>query len=179
MRDDSFLAVHRQFRTTLWIAFFVFLTWAYFSELDVVATAQGGLVQDTVLRAEDGVVPKREALRMEGWVVNEDAFDVVPGMPALVMAVAYPQSYGWVEGEVVRVWADYKAPETTHNAKDEPPVYRISFALKRQSLSGDGHVYELKPGMSAYGVVQMGKRTVLDYLTSPVRKVLREAAMGP
>lgn len=178
MRDDPLLNEHRQFIRMLWAACIAFLVWAYFAELDFVVSTQGGLVQGAFVNAEGAVVPKGDALHMEGWVRNEDAAAVVPGLAALVRVAVYPQGNGWIEGEVARGWIDDKTRELRRNAKDEPPVYRISFTLKRQSLSLGGQDYELKAGMSAVGVVQLGKRTVLDYLTSPVRKVLHEAALG-
>ena len=123
------------------------------------------------------VVPKDEALRMEGWVRNEDAAYVAPGMPAKVKVAAYPfQKYGWVEAEVAWLGVDAETPESMRNAQGEPLFYRVRFTLKRQSLSRDGKPYELKPGMQAVGDIQIGKRTLVEYLTSPVRKVLLEAA---
>jgi HlyD family secretion protein len=123
------------------------------------------------------IVPKGERLRMEGWVRNEDAAFVSPGMPAKVKVAAYPfQKYGWVEAEVAWLGVDAETPESMKNAQGEPLFYRVRFELKRQALSRDGKPYELRPGMQVIGDIQIGKRTLVEYLTSPVRQVLLEAA---
>jgi HlyD family secretion protein len=122
------------------------------------------------------VVPQGEALRLEGWLRNEDAAYVTPGMPAKVKAAAYPfQKYGWVEAEVFWIGVDAETPESMRNAQGEPLFYRVRFDLKRQTLTRDGQAYALKPGMQAVGDIQIGKRTLFEYLTSPMRKVLLEA----
>jgi hemolysin D len=123
------------------------------------------------------VVPKSEPLRFEGWVRNEDAGYVAPGMPAKVKVTAFPfQKYGWAEAEVAWLGVDSETPESMRNAQGEPLFYRARFTLKSQGLIRDGQTYEFKPGMQAAGDVQVGKRTLVEYLTSPVRKVLLEAA---
>lgn len=123
------------------------------------------------------VVPDNEKLRFEGWVRNEDAAFVAPGMPAKVKLAAYPfQKYGWLEGEVSWLGVDAETPDSMRNAQGEPLFYRIRVDLRTQSLSRDGEQFETKPGMQAIGDVQIGSRTLLEYLTSPLRKTVLEAA---
>ena len=123
------------------------------------------------------VVPQGERLRFEGWVRNEDAAYVAPGMPAKVKLAAYPfQKYGWVEAEVAWLGVDSETPESMRNAQGEPLFYRMRLDLRVQELYRDGQEYAVKPGMQAVGDVQIGKRTLLEYLTSPMRKTLLEAA---
>lgn len=123
------------------------------------------------------VVPTDSPLQFEGWIRNEDAAYVVPGMPAKVKLAAYPfQKYGWVEAEVSWVGVDSETPQAMKNAQGEPLFYRARFALKAQALQRDGHAFEFKPGMQAVGDIQLGTRTLFEYLTSPARKVLLEAA---
>jgi hemolysin D len=123
------------------------------------------------------VVPAGEKLRFEGWIRNEDAAYVAPGMPAKVKLAAYPfQKYGWVEGEVAWLGVDSEIPESMRNAQGEPLFYRVRIDLKAQALKRDDQRYDVKPGMQAVGDVQIGSRTLLEYLTSPMRKTLLEAA---
>jgi len=123
------------------------------------------------------VVPAGEKLRFEGWVRNEDAAYVVPGMPAKVKLAAYPfQKYGWVEGEVAWLGVDAETPESMRNAQGEPLFYRMRIDLRTQQLVRDSERYEAKPGMQAVSDIQIGTRTLLEYLTSPMRKTLLEAA---
>lgn len=140
----------------------------------------GGLAAGQVVKAGQSLltlVPDGEKLRFEGWVRNEDAAYVTPGMPAKVKLAAYPfQKYGWAEGEVAWLGVDSETPESMRNAQGEPLFYRVRIDLKAQALLRDGQSYSVKPGMQAVGDVQIGKRTLLEYLTSPVRKTLLEAA---
>jgi hemolysin D len=123
------------------------------------------------------VVPAGEKLRFEGWVRNEDAAYLAPGMPAKVKLAAYPfQKYGWVDGEVAWLGVDAETPESMRNAQGEPLFYRLRVDLKAQQLIRDGERYEVKPGMQAVSDVQIGSRTLVEYLTSPMRKTLLEAA---
>lgn len=123
------------------------------------------------------VVPDGESLRMDGWVRNEDAAYVSPGMPAKVKVAAYPfQKYGWVEGEVAWLGVDSETPESMRNAQGQPLFYRMRVDFKRQELARNGKTYPLRPGMQVVADIQIGRRTLLEYLTSPMRRVLLEAA---
>ena len=51
MRQDPFLGTHRIFIVVLAATFFTLLVWAYFAEIDIVATAQGKLEPVTFVRA--------------------------------------------------------------------------------------------------------------------------------
>lgn len=123
------------------------------------------------------VVPAGEKLRFEGWLRNEDAAYVAPGIPVKVKLAAYPfQKYGWIEGEVAWLGVDSETPESMRNAQGEPLFYRVRVDLQAQELVRDGKHYEAKPGMQAVADVQIGSRTLVEYLTSPMRKTLLEAA---
>lgn len=123
------------------------------------------------------VVPSGEKLRFEGWVRNEDAAYIAPGMPTKVKLAAYPfQKYGWIEGEVSWLGVDSETPESMRNTQGEPLFYRMRIDLNTQALTRDGQQYDVKPGMQAVADVQIGSRTIWEYLTSPMRKTLLEAA---
>jgi len=123
------------------------------------------------------VVPDGEKLRFEGWLRNEDAAYVAPGMSVKVKLAAYPfQKYGWIEGEVAWLGVDAETPESMRNAQGEPLFYRVRVELREQELVRDGQRYATKPGMQAVADVQIGSRTLFEYLTSPMRKTLLEAA---
>ena len=57
-----------------------------------------------------------------------------------------------------------------------PLTYRASVALKTQSLTADGETYALAPGMQVAAEINLGTRTVLEYVLSPVQKAFHEAA---
>lgn len=123
------------------------------------------------------IVPDGDALIVEAWVRNEDIGFVSPGMPVKVKLAAYPfQKYGWLTGEVAVVGADSEVPESMRNAQGEPLFYKARVTLSTQSLSRDGKAFPVKPGMQASVDVQLGERSLLEYLTSPLKKAVLEAA---
>lgn len=123
------------------------------------------------------VVPENESLIAEVWVRNEDAGLVSPGMPVKVKLVAFPfQKYGWIEGEVRWIGADSETPEFMRNTAGETLFYRARIALNRQQLTRDGKQFQAKPGMQVVADIQLGERTLLEYLTSPLKKTVLEAA---
>lgn len=122
------------------------------------------------------LVPKGESLRFEGWLRNEDSGLVMPGMPSKVKLAAYQfQKYGWLDGELSWLGVDSETPDSMKNAAGEPLFYRVRVALPAQHLVVDGIPLPLKPGQQATADVQVGTRTVLEFLTSPVRKIILEA----
>ncbi len=123
------------------------------------------------------IVPDGDALVVEAWVRNEDIGFVSPGMPAKVKLAAYPfQKYGWLTGEVSVVGADSEVPDSMRTAQGEPLFYKARVTLSTQALSRDGKAFPVKPGMQASVDVQLGERSLLEYLTSPLKKAVLEAA---
>lgn len=123
------------------------------------------------------IVPTGEPLQFEGWLRNEDIAFAMPGMPIKVKLAAYPfQKYGWLEGDVTWLGADAETPESMKNERGEPLYFRVRAKLNTQGLKESGHPIQLQPGLSAIGDIQLGKRSLFEYLTSPVKKAIMEAA---
>lgn len=89
-----------------------------------------------------------------------------------------------VEGKVTHINAD--ATETpspnmrsdTLGGRDRPmgPLsYRAVVDLKSQSLAVNGAKYTLAPGMQVASEINLGTRTILEYVLSPVQKAWHEA----
>ena len=53
--------------------------------------------------------------------------------------------------------------------------YRALVELVNQSIERDGFVHSLTPGMQVSAEINLGDRTVLEYILSPVRKAFHEA----
>ncbi len=49
-------------------------------------------------------------------------------------------------------------------------------ALSQQSLKASGKTFNLSPGMQVAAEINQGKRTIMEYLLSPVQGVFQEAA---
>lgn len=129
------------------------------------------------------LVPHDEPLLAEVWVSNTDAGFVRAEQTARVKLVAYPfQKYGMLDGVVKHV-----SPDATDSAdgrqvqkKDDRSSpnqgYRTLVALATPHLMRDGVRHKLSPGMQVSAELNLGSRTVLEYLLSPVQKTVAEAA---
>jgi HlyD family secretion protein len=132
------------------------------------------------------LVPDSEELLAEVWVSNQDVGFIRPGQPVKIKLAAFQfTKYGMVDGEVRQVSADATeapSPNTRSDAltgRDRPMgplAYRALIALKTQQLDSDGVRYRLNSGMQAAAEINLGTRTVLEYVLSPVRKAFHEAA---
>lgn len=122
------------------------------------------------------IVPDDSSLIFEGWLKNEDAPFVTPGMAAKTKLVAYPfQKYGWIAGEVTWLGANSEVPESMKNAAGDPLYYPVRVKLGRQDLSKGGETFDVKVGMQGESDIKLGNRTLLDYLLSSVKTVGSEA----
>jgi HlyD family secretion protein len=138
---------------------------------DLATHTPGTVVQPgTVLMT---LVPLEEPLHAEVWVRNEDAGFVRPGQEVKLKFAAYPfQKYGLARGRVLQVSADATEAE---GAAPGLLSYRAVVALDSQSVAVEGKPQRLAPGMQVAAEINLGERTVLEYLLSPVQKTVHEA----
>lgn len=157
---------------------------------------QAGVVKDLATHTQGTVVspgtvvltlvPKDELLLAEVWVSNEDVGFVRAGQTVKVKLAAYLfQKYGMVDGVVQQVGADASDGGANKNANNngaapnaqEPQdlKYKALVALKRQYLTLDGERHTLAPGMRASAEINLGTRSIMEYLLSPVQKAYHEA----
>ncbi len=155
---------------------------------DLATTTVGAVVQPgTVLLT---LVPQDEPLYADISVRNEDIGFTQIGQTAQIKLAAYPfQKYGMLSGTVIHLSAD--AAETgkqeggragmssagsDSGAGLNVAFYKARVALDRQALrSPAGKELALTPGMQVVAEINQGRRTVLEYLLSPVGKAVREA----
>ncbi len=131
------------------------------------------------------LVPGGEQLLAEVWVSNQDVGFVREGQPVKIKLAAFQfTKYGMLEGSVRKVSADATeapSPNTRSDAltgRDRPMgplAYRAIVELKNQYLEADATRYPLAAGMQVAAEINLGTRTVLEYLLSPVRKAFHEA----
>ena len=57
-----------------------------------------------------------------------------------------------------------------------PLAFRALVELDSQRLTVDGEKYNVAPGMQVTAEINLGTRTVMEYLLSPVQKAFHEAA---
>jgi len=150
---------------------------------DLATHTAGTVVQPgTILMT---IVPKDEALKAEVWVTNQDVGFVREKQTAKIKLATYLfQKYGMLEGRVTQVSADAQdKPEgaqmsdtaATSDSARKGLIYRTLIELNAQQLVFDGAPLPLTPGMQVSAEINLGTRTVLEYLLSPVQKAFHEA----
>lgn len=145
---------------------------------DMVTYTPGAVVQPGAVLLN--LVPKNEPLFAEVAIRNEDVGFVAPGQDVKVKLQAYPfQKYGMLHGKVELVSADSLAndPQKAAAQGQSPQSYKALVRLASQELkAANGEMFKLAPGMVVQAEIHQGRRTVLEYLLSPVQKVMQEAA---
>lgn len=153
---------------------------------DLATTTVGAVVQpgSVVLT----LVPDGERLYAEVNIANDDIGFTRVGQTAQVKLAAYPfQKYGMLTGKVVHLSADALESDGTGRklgAAASPEelartgtTYKARVQLDSQILAGPAGVpLALSAGMQVAVEINQGQRTVLEYLLSPVQRVLSEAA---
>ncbi|NKI93731.1 HlyD family type I secretion periplasmic adaptor subunit [Rhizobacter sp. SG703] len=147
---------------------------------DLATTTRGAVVSAGALLMN--IVPQGEPLQAEVQLHNEDVGFVSVGQLAKVKVAAYPfQKYGLLDGRVILVSADAADPKQ----QQQPPQpgqpqlnYRAIVQIDSPVLTSaaTGEKLALNPGMAVTAEVQQGRRSVIEYLLSPVKKVAQEAA---
>jgi len=135
----------------------------------VLVTTVGGVVQPGQPIVE--LVPRDDSLLVEAYVNPADIAFLRPGQKAQVKLTAYDYNiYGALDGRLEHISADAIQNE------DGVSLYRINVRTDTNVLKGeDGEDLPIIPGMIAEVDILNGKRTVLDYLLSPLNKVREKA----
>ena len=133
------------------------------------------------------LVPDNEPLVAEVMVKNDDVGFVYPNQKVKIKLVAYPfQHYGMLDGEVLTIGADASEEQQSqqsqgqgsnkNNEKNSPTtIYKALISLGAQQLAVESDRYKLVPGMQVIAEINQGKRSVLEYLLSPLQKTVRES----
>ena len=130
------------------------------------------------------LVPHDDPVKAEVWVTNEDAGWVDVGQPVKLKLAAYAfNKYGMAKGHVETISPDAgELPDTRERDRKDtrehvmpPSGFRTLVALDSPYLEADGRRYRLSAGMLVSAEVNLGSRTVMEYLLSPVQKVTHEA----
>ena len=159
-------------------------------ELLELRAPQDGIVKDLATHTVGSVlspgtvvmtlVPVNDPMQAEVWVTHDDAGFVAPKQQVKLKLVTYPfQKYGMIDGEVKRVSPD--ASETGDGRSGKAGEggagsgYRTLVSVRTPYLETEGKRYPLSPGMVVTAEINLGTRTVLEYILSPVQRTLHEA----
>ena len=131
------------------------------------------------------LVPQGDTLIAEVWVGNQDVGFVRPGQDVKLKLAAFQfQKYGMIEGVVRQVSADATEAPSANTRSDAlggrdrpmgPLAYRALVDLKTQELATESASYPLSPGMQVASEINLGTRSILEYVLSPVQKAWHEA----
>jgi hemolysin D len=144
---------------------------------DLATQTQGAVLSPgTVLMT---IVPDGEALVAEVWLANQDAGFVAGGQSAKLKLASFPfQRYGMLDARVARVSAD--ATERSGNGSEGAKgaaayAYRAQLEPLAQELRLGEARHALLPGMQLTAEIKLAERTVIEYILSPVQKIVSEA----
>ena len=129
----------------------------------------GGVLRPGELLAD--IVPADDHLVIEAKLPTSDIGYVVVGQTAIVkLATSDAIRYGNLKGSVIVVSPDALV------TSDGRPFYKVRIATERDHFQQGQYKYTLVPGMQVVASVQIGTRTVLEYLIDPVRYSMGQAA---
>jgi len=123
-------------------------------------------------------------VKAEVWVTNEDAGWVEVDQSVKLKFAAFPfHKYGMVKGRVEYVSPDAaELPDSRERDRKDtrehvmpPSGFRTLVVLDSPYLERDGKQYRVSAGMLVSAEVNLGSRTVMEYLLSPVQKTVHEA----
>lgn len=141
---------------------------------DLAITARGAVVEPGAVLMH--VVPVAEPLQAEVVLRNDDVGFVATGQAVKLKVATYPfQKHGLLEGRVALVSADATLPR---NNEQQALTYRalVQLSSDRLNSTASDAPLALSPGMAVVAEIHQGRRSVLEYLLSPIQKVAQEAA---
>lgn len=110
----------------------------------------------------------------------DEIFVIGGGQHVRVKIAAYPfQKYGLLEGSIQTLAPDSQASNNNNPGQSAPQGYKALVKLDTQyleSLNGDASQRKgLEAGMQVAAEIHQGRRTIMEYLLSPVQRVSAEA----
>ena len=118
------------------------------------------------------LVAEEESLLVEARIAPQDIGNVRLGQPAKVGITAYDQTiYGALEGEVTTI-----SPDSIQDQQSGEIYYLVRVMTKASALAGrDGRELAIGPGMVADVSLLGDKRTVLEYILTPITRLSETA----
>jgi hemolysin D len=131
------------------------------------------------------VVPDGRDLTVQARLSNRDVGFVHAGQPVKIKVETFNFTrYGLIDGQVTSVSRDVVASEPQGDgtqaapppaARAGSPAYVARIALARTDMMVDKRRELLMPGMSITAEIKTGRRTVIDYLLSPLARRTSES----
>ncbi len=123
---------------------------------------EGGVIQPggSIL----DLVPTKDSLIVEARLPNSDIGFVKINQEAVVkLSSADSVNFGQINGRVIQI-----SPDTEEDENDKRIVfYKILVETDQNFFESKNRVYQLVPGVKVVASIQIGQRTVANYLLSP------------
>ena len=111
------------------------------------------------------IVPFDSDYVVRAWLLPQDVADVSIGQLARISLSAYDVArYGALEGYVIHVSSN------TTEEQNIPPYYETLIEIDDVKFPNVDAEADIVPGMQVTVDIIGGKRTVLDYILSPIQK---------
>ena len=108
------------------------------------------------------IIPDDDELMLEGMISPQEVAFLRKGMPVVVKIMAYDYgTYGGIEGELIHISAD-----THKDPTNGMPFYKVLVKAEHNYIGSESNI--IIPGMTAQLDIITGKRTVFNYLISPI-----------
>ena len=133
-----------------------------------------GVVKNLFFVTEGGVikpggsildlVPTKDSLIVEARLPNSDIGFVKVNQDAVVkLSSADSVNFGQINGKVIQI-----SPDTEQDENDKRIVfYKILVETEQSYFQSKNRTYQLVPGVKVIASIQIGQRTVANYLLSP------------
>lgn len=126
------------------------------------------------------LVPTGSGIEMEAVMQANDAAFVQVGNNALVKFAAFPYTqYGGAEATVHVISADSFTPEQSSSEDAGKMFYRVRLRIDRYTLHGQPAFFHPTPGMPATADINVGKRTIMQYLFNSLTPLLSNGMREP
>jgi membrane fusion protein len=119
------------------------------------------------------IIPEQSVLQAELFLPARAIGFVEPGQPVRIMYDAFPyQHFGTHRGQVVNVSQTIlTSSDAAGPIKLNEPAYRVTAALERADVDAYGKAVALQPDMLLKADVILEKRSLMSWLTNPLRSV--------
>lgn len=139
-----------------------------------------GIVQGSTVFTVGGVVTEAEkimqivpingGLEIEAYISNKDIGFVRNDQHVTVKIDSFNfTKYGTIDGTVLDISGDAFQDEKLGL------IFKSRIALSRETMSIDGKMIKLGPGMSVTGEIVTGERRIIEFLLNPARKIISES----
>jgi hemolysin D len=133
------------------------------------------------------VVPDNQPLSVEAQLANRDVGFIHPGQDVAVKIETFNFTrYGLIHGRVISISrdavaaAERRADDSGGDAQPAAPTagsptYTARISLEKTTMMVDGRQESLLPGMAVTAEIRTGRRTIINYLLSPLARKTSEA----